>query len=232
VIKSLPKPTLENRGETARKHYSFECLFLAFDLNAPAADAQSHEHRSRIDPRQQQRPDPDVDYCRLELALRRLRAAGRRDQERRVRRPRRPREGVAPCVPEGAMRTCDLLLSEHDDDSPCDNPGHQEAITRRSVGAAPWSLLERQERLGDFRDYLLGEPVHCGATLELQGRQWSSDDYGDYVLALPSGILVRYELEWLPSGKRPVIFVDAGSYEFSRPIEVSWMRFRWPARHR
>lgn len=131
------------------------------------------------------------------------------------------------------MKTCDLTISEHDeDDGPCSDPEHQAALERRRASAPAWSLLERHERSGDFRDFLDGEPIHCGAGLQLQSRIWKSDDFGDFVLMLPTGIPVRYEVEWHAGGKRPVIYVDAGGYEFTRPIELSWMRFRWPPRER
>lgn len=131
------------------------------------------------------------------------------------------------------MKPCDLLLSEHDEDEgPCPDPAHQAALERRRAGAEPWSLLERVERFGDFRDHLNGEPIHCGEGLELQAQEIRTDDFGDYSIRLEKGIAVRYEVDWHPAGKRAVLYFDVFGLDFLKPIELSWMRFRFPVRRR
>lgn len=112
----------------------------------------------------------------------------------------------------------------------CADPKHLAAVRRRLVGAPGWGLIQRRREHGDFRDYLDDQPIHCGTGLELQGREYKSDDYGEYSLNLPTGVRVRYELAWGPGDERAVMLHgDLGGHEFVAKAEA-WMRFRWPQR--
>lgn len=124
--------------------------------------------------------------------------------------------------------TCELFLDEHDE-KPCDNARHRRAIEARAGGAAPWSALERREEAGGWRDYLDGEPVHCGAVLELQSRRFEADDFGEYALAEGNGTRVRYELGWKDRVRVVVLHAYVGGREFTS-LADRYMRFRWPRR--
>jgi hypothetical protein len=91
------------------------------------------------------------------------------------------------------MTDCDLSLDEHD--GPCSKPSHVEAlaaIAARPKGADNWSaLVARSEGGASTRDYLDGEPIHCGDSLELQSFERRGDDYGEYTVKLPTGSRVR-----------------------------------------
>ena len=122
------------------------------------------------------------------------------------------------------IAACNLALDEH---THCDDGDHQAARERRAASAPAWGQLAtgwERDRL-----YLYGEPINCGAALELQMQMCSSDDFGEYTLRLPAGIHVRYELDWGPP-KRHVIYTALGGYNFMKPIDIEWMRFRWPRR--
>jgi hypothetical protein len=82
------------------------------------------------------------------------------------------------------------MLSEHPDGT-CTDPEHDAALRRRRAGAAPWSRLVRRAD----RDYLDGEPIHCGQLLLLQGQVLQSDDYGEFSLPEAGGEIVRYEID-------------------------------------
>lgn len=125
---------------------------------------------------------------------------------------------------------CDLLLDEH---THCDDGAHQAARERRAASAPAWGQLWRQELGDDFRDHLDGEPIHCGAGLLLQSRRYGSDEFGEFVLLLPAGVLVHYEIEWnARPGKRAVLYTDVGGLDFMKPIDRTLMRFRWPPKER
>ncbi len=122
-------------------------------------------------------------------------------------------------------------------DGPCYGREHSAAIERRRASAREWSAIERRDDGYDFRDYLNGEPVHCGAGLDMQAQTYISDNYGEFRILLPTGVSVRYELAWgtprgAPPGtqhKYPVLHTDVGGFDFTARAEP-WMRFRWPAR--
>lgn len=81
-----------------------------------------------------------------------------------------------------------------------------------------------------FRD---GEPIHCGAILDLQAIESLSDDYGEYHRPVQRGIRVRYELSFSATGslaKRVVLHTKVDGHEFTSRLE-GWMRFRWPSTH-
>lgn len=122
---------------------------------------------------------------------------------------------------------CDLLISEHN--GLCGDAEHRAALARRAAGAPSWSPLKRRREHGDFRDYLDGAPIHCGAGLELQSIEYRSDDYGEFTLKLATGVRVRYELAWPPGGadRQIVLHGSIGGHEFTTMAEA-WMRFRWP----
>jgi hypothetical protein len=128
---------------------------------------------------------------------------------------------------------CDLMLFEHRDagDAFCpDDPQHTEALRRRRAGAAEWCAIERGRDAGGSRDFLDGQPIHCGATLELQAIEHHDDDYGSFTLKLPTGVLVRYELAWGKGEERAIELhaaIGGHSIEFRHE---QWMRFRWPQR--
>jgi hypothetical protein len=122
------------------------------------------------------------------------------------------------------------FYDHYDDDyaGGCSDPKHRAALERRLAGAPEWGALERRRAHGDFRDHLDGKPIYCGTGLELQGREYRSDNYGEYSLNLPTGLRVRYELAW--GGERTVMLhADLGGHEFIAKAEP-WMRFRWPQR--
>jgi len=95
-----------------------------------------------------------------------------------------------------------------------------------------WSRLELRRDGGGWRHYLDGEPVHCGAGLELQTVELRSDDYGEYSVPTQQGVPVRYEGQL---GNRPreqvraTLHKNVGGHEFAAGVD-DWMRFRWPRR--
>jgi hypothetical protein len=127
------------------------------------------------------------------------------------------------------------MFMDHDDgDTSCPlNPKHTAALAARRSGARSWSALELRSERGDWRHYLDGEPIHCGAGLELQSIEGKSDDYGEFTLKLDEGVRVRYEVVWLrdrPTDAppwKPVLYLSAGGHSFHGELE-QWMRFRWP----
>lgn len=104
-----------------------------------------------------------------------------------------------------------------------------EAKRAPAAEAAEWGKIERREESGDhFRDYLEGEPIHCGAGLLMQSIEWD-DDGGGGTRRLDVGVRVRYEIEW-KGGKHPVLYADVGGRDFVTKLVPEWMRFRWPPR--
>ena len=128
---------------------------------------------------------------------------------------------------------CDLFLDEHELGRPCGDESHRVALAARRGGAPKWSPIERGRDAGGGRDFLDGRPIHCGTGLELQAIEYKSDDYGEYVLALPTGVRVRYEIEFVrdpaagENPKRIVLYTTVGAIVF-RARHEAWMRFRWP----
>ena len=116
---------------------------------------------------------------------------------------------------------CDLAISEHE--GPCANPEHTAARARRAAGAPSWSAIEHGSEGGGPRDYLDGQPIHCGDGLELQSIKWSADDYGEFTLKQATGTRVRYER----SGGDVVLYATIGGHSFASGLQ-GWMRFRWP----
>jgi hypothetical protein len=129
------------------------------------------------------------------------------------------------------MGDCDLHLSEHAVGDDCGSDFHRKALAWRRAGAAPWSALDRRgdPRVGDWRDYLDGEPIANGSALELQGIEYSpGEEYGSRPRA--DGVRVRYETSWAgrAEGREPVrLHVNVGGHEFVASLE-RWMRFRRP----
>jgi len=112
----------------------------------------------------------------------------------------------------------------------CANPEHTAAIARRAQRGDAWAPMVRRPDGGDTRDFVDGEPVHCGAALELQSIEYKSDDYGEWTVRLDKGTHVRYELAWgKGDGKRAMLHTCLGGHEFVTPVHP-WMRFRWPKR--
>ena len=129
------------------------------------------------------------------------------------------------------MGACEKFLDEHDSLIACDKPEHRRALDARRDRGTPWSPLVRRHEHGDFRDYLDGKPIHCGAGLELQQIAYRGDDFGEWTVYTPAATRVRYEIAW-PSkdgGERLVILhLGIGGVEFTARAEP-WMRFRWPS---
>lgn len=116
---------------------------------------------------------------------------------------------VAVCAPDDPC----------EDGYTCDN--HREAT--RDRGAPEWHSFEEGEE--PHRDYLEGRDVHCGDTIELQGKEEIFDDWGSYSRRLDSGELVRYER----SGGRVLLYTRIKGHEFVAGLH-DWMRFRWPVK--
>ncbi len=92
---------------------------------------------------------------------------------------------------------------------------------RLAAKSGSWSALTVN---GD-RHFLNGEPIHCGAALELQEIEFRCDDYGEYPAVLQRGIRVRYEVN---TGDRAVVlYMRVGGHEFASPL-WNHLRFRWP----
>ena len=134
---------------------------------------------------------------------------------------------------------CDLFLDEHEPGKPCADPDHRKAIAAiasRDTGGPAWDPIVRGQDGGGHRDFLAGQPINCGSTLDLQGTETRDDDYGSYTVRLATGTLVRYETAW-PKGWTPrqpktiVLYVEVGGHTFTANAD-EWMRFRWPSRER
>jgi hypothetical protein len=110
----------------------------------------------------------------------------------------------------------------------------------QAAGSAPeWLPIVSGEDGGGYRDFLDGEPIHCGTTLELQAREFVSipdrlrrsdaDDPLEGYRRLDRALSVRYELAWSHGNPVPMLHAWISGYEFTRRLE-RWMRFRWPKR--
>jgi hypothetical protein len=120
--------------------------------------------------------------------------------------------------------SCRLSLADHK--GACDDLHHVIALDARRAAARvePWGKIRRDpEAGGSFRDYLFGQPIHCGAGLELQAVEYRYDDYGSYTVFLDQGHPVRYE----HNGGVVVLYADLGGHTFTSQLQA-WMRFRWP----
>jgi hypothetical protein len=130
---------------------------------------------------------------------------------------------------------CELMLFDHRDDDTgewgdCADDAHHAALRRRREAAAgKWSPIVRGQDEGGDRDFLDGQPIHCGTTLELQATEEKDDDYGSYTAYLDRGQAVRYELAWLPKAvlKAIDLYADVAGVSFMARHQP-WMRFRWP----
>ncbi len=132
-----------------------------------------------------------------------------------------------------------MFMDHADGDTSCaTDPKHTAALAARRSGAPSWSALELRRERGDWRHYLDGEPIHCGAGLELQAIEWKGDDYGEFTIKRAEGVRVRYEVEWVRERSKDappwvaVLHIAAGGHSgFKGPLEA-WMRFRWPTERR
>ncbi len=113
----------------------------------------------------------------------------------------------------------------------CEDSGHRAALARRAPAGPPWGEIVRGHDAGGQRDFLEGRPINCGAGLELQSVEERSDDYGEYLVSLPTGIRVRYELDVPRPGeehRRIVLHALVGGHQFLTAYRAG-MRFRWPS---
>lgn len=101
----------------------------------------------------------------------------------------------------------------------------------RDRGDAEWSSLQLCHEGSSFRHYLDGEPISCGARLELQAWEEHHDDYGSYSIPRHEALSVRYELSWQEQhpDSRVRLHYSWGCHEFVSGYETN-MRFRWPQR--
>lgn len=103
------------------------------------------------------------------------------------------------------------------------------------AGSAPeWSPIVYGEDGGGGRDFLDGEPIHCGAGLELQAREETTVKNFDAEIEgyrrLATGVSVRYELKWFMGTRVAMLHLYVGGHEFEQKLDRRWMRFRWPGR--
>lgn len=82
-----------------------------------------------------------------------------------------------------------------------------------------------------MRQYLDGEPVHCGDALELQHTESRSDEYGEFSVPLQKGTVVRYEATFRSGLVSFSLHTSIGGHEFVA-IGEQWLRFRWPKEKR
>jgi hypothetical protein len=127
---------------------------------------------------------------------------------------------------------CDLMLHEHI--TPCADPEHRAALSRRAAGSPKWHAIERHEDAGGYRDFLHGHdssgkavPIHCGEMLELQEIACECDDFGEYTLFMNKGICVRYEADLSRADGGIWLHAYVAGHEFRLRYEA-WMRLRWP----
>lgn len=123
-------------------------------------------------------------------------------------------------------KECDLFLDEHT--LPCGDQRHQVALANRRAGAPEWSPIVRGNDGGGMRDFLDGQPIHCGTGLELQTIEYRSDDYGEYTVRLETAVHVRYEMAW-GGDRKAVLYTVVGGHVFHVDAN-DWMRFRWTVR--
>lgn len=116
---------------------------------------------------------------------------------------------------------CHPFLDEHAG-KPCADPVHAAAL----AAGRHRSSLERdraKRRDGGQRDFLEGRPINCGAGLGLQAVEERADDYGEYLVSLPHGPRVRYELDVPRPGearRRIVLYTRVAGHEFRTPIDT------------
>lgn len=105
--------------------------------------------------------------------------------------------------------------------------------TREQVQALgpEWGSLEVRRETGGLRHYLYGKPIHCGTSLRLQHRVSHFDDYGEFIVGISGGTIVRYEAVLLGGEIRWTLHADVGGTEFRCDGEP-WFRFKWPQEKR
>jgi hypothetical protein len=126
---------------------------------------------------------------------------------------------------------CDEFLADHRaDGSTCNDEQHRAALRRRAGGAPSWHPIQRGRDGGGIRDFLEGRPITCGSSIELQALEYRDDNYGTYQLNLPTGVVVRYEVDGpLGAGGQVVLYGDIAGHDFTAKLHDG-MRFRWPRR--
>ncbi len=126
---------------------------------------------------------------------------------------------------------CDEFLSDHRaDGTTCNDEGHRAALARRAAGAPAWHPIVRGRDGGGVRDFLEGKAITCGSSLELQAVEYRDDDYGSYQLSLPTGVIVRYEVDRpLNADGEVILYGDLAGHDFTARHHDG-MRFRWPRR--
>jgi hypothetical protein len=127
-------------------------------------------------------------------------------------------------------KLCDLFLDQHQPTERCPDPDHVAALARRANSGVEWSPIVVGRDGGGRRDFLDGQPIHCGTGLELQAFEVRSDDYGEWRVWLQTSMRVRYEMEW-GGNRRGVLYACVAGHEFTAPINEG-MRFRRPERRR
>lgn len=98
--------------------------------------------------------------------------------------------------------------------------------------SAPGSPLVLGDGGGGWRQYLDGNPIHCGATLELAEKEWRGTGDSETLVFTGRFVSVRYEVAWLTSREGrtvrvPMMYKSVAGYNFSAPIEDHHC-FRWP----
>lgn len=112
---------------------------------------------------------------------------------------------------------------------PATCPARAAAQRRQLAKEGSWHPLELRAVGGGARLLLVGNPVHCGAALELQARASATDEYGEYSVVQQRGRCVRFELEGRGDtlDVRARLHLGIDGHEFVAQLEP-WMRFRWP----
>lgn len=112
----------------------------------------------------------------------------------------------------------------------------REAEELAAEAAEGWHKLKPTGDAGGYRDFVDGQPVHCGAALELRIVEYHYDraTERDVVRKLDKGTPVRYEIAHR-QGKDgrvvrvPMLHASVGGHEFKAEANAA-MRFRWPVR--
>lgn len=117
----------------------------------------------------------------------------------------------------------------------CERWKAHKRATEAAERAAGWHRLKRKDNSGGYRDQLDGQPVHCGAGLELQAVEYVVDKVTGNETRRAAGktIPVRYEIadrldgqgKWTRVAK---LHADVGGHEFSADAEG--LLLRWPVR--
>lgn len=85
---------------------------------------------------------------------------------------------------------------------------------------------------GGWRQYLDGNPIHCGSTLELAEKEWRGNGDDEAFVFTGRFFTVRYEVAWRTSSEGrtervPMMHKSVAGYAFAAPIE-DHHHFRWP----